>query len=856
MDAELQFHLDARTQHLIASGCSATEARGRARREFGDTLRWKEAGREARGLGWIDGLRADIGQGLRQWRRAPGFAAAAVLSIGVAIGANTAIFSLVNAVILKGLPVEDPGSLVLFGVPSEELGASFPYPLYRFLRESDEVFADVLASASMGPTIEIDGAAERVKGELVSGNYFDVLGVTSHLGRLTTLEDELAAADVIVLDYGYWQSRFGGDRAVIGRSIRLNRRPMTVIGVSAPTFHGIEPGATVSVRVPITLQAAMHGGSSRLESAQQWWLQIMGRLRPGVSHRQATDVLARQYQSFHASLPDRGDWPQRLVLLDGSQGRRTIRLRFEQPLMILSALAAVVLMLVCVNVGNLLLARATARQREMSLRLALGAARSRIIRQLLVETLLLAVTGGLLGMCLSWWGARALATLAGSPPDIGIPIDLRVLGFGLLVTLVAGLLCGLAPAWSSGKAEVNRALKIDAGQAIGGRMTGRKLLVAVQIAMSVALVVGAGLFARTLFNLRHAPFGFQTDRLALITLNPVLAGYANDVVRRFYDDLRQRVTALPGTESAALAVMPLLAGDLWGSGLTLDTGEKDDKPGPTRNAVGADYLRTVGIAIRDGRDFSDTDTLATERVAIVNEAFVRRYFPDGRALGRRIGPGGPAGAARYRIVGVTRDNKVAHVRESASPFWYVPLAQLSSVGQLTLHVRSTGAPENALADVRRVVAELDKNVPVLEAATMAQQIEDQVLAERLLAILANVFAGLAILLAWLGLYGVMSYYASLRAREVSVRMALGATARMILRLMLGQSAFVVATGLLGGVAVAWLTSRQLRSLIFELEPTDPVTLLAAIGVVLFATTIAATLPARRASRVNPAAVLR
>ena len=449
-----------------------------------------------------------------------------------------------------------------------------------------------------------------------------------------------------------------------------------------------------------------------------------------------------------------------------------------------------------------------------------------------------------------------MTLLAGAPPDFSVPLDFRVLGFASVITLLTGVLAGLAPAWASRRADLLTTLKVDTAQVARGRAAGRRFLVAAQIALSLAVVVGAGLFARTLFNLRHADLGFDGDRLALVTVNPVLAGYTKERLRPFYDDVLQRVAKLPSVEAAAFARMPLLAGDVWGSGLTLDTGEKDDAPGPTRNAIGPGFLRTLGVPLREGREFTAADTQMAEPVALVNEAFVRRYFHDAPALGRRIGPGGPNGKARYTIVGVTRDSRLAEVRAAVTPFWYVPYAQLSNVDQLILHVRATGAPEDALADVRAVVAAVDKTVPLMEAATIRQNIEDQVLAERLMMVLASAFAVLTILLAWIGLYSVMSYLTTARARELSIRMALGATPSSVLRLMLGQSAVVICGGVLGGIVLAWLGSQQVRALLFDLEPTDRVTMLGAAAVVLIVTTIAATLPARRAANTDPASSLR
>ncbi len=513
---------------------------------------------------------------------------------------------------------------------------------------------------------------------------------------------------------------------MIGRSIRLNRLPMTVIGITPASFHGIEPGALPGVRVPITLQAAMHGGGSRLESSGEWWLQIMGRLRPGVSRAQAADALDRRYSAFRAQFPWQESSPERLDVLDGSGGRPTIRRRFSLALVILTVLVAIVLALVCVNVGNLMLARSTARQREMSLRLALGAGRLRIVRQLLVEVSLLAAAGGALGLLLSGWSVGVLARLADAPAEVQIPTDFRVLAFATLVTFLTGVLSGLAPAWSSAKVDLVGALKIGTLQIAGSRTAAGSFLVAGQVALSLALLIGAGLFARTLFNLRHAGFGFQTDRLALVTMNPILAGYSKERVRVFFADVLERVTALPTVDSAAFGVMPLLDGNMWGSGLVIDNGQRDDRPGPTRNAVGPGFFRTTGLPLKEGREFTATDSASSEPVAIVNEAFVRRYLGDGSALGRRIGPGGSRGPARHTIVGVTRDSKITHVRDATIAFWYIPYAQLTNLGQLTLHVRATESPEAALRDVKAAIASIDPGVPLFQAGTMRQQIEDQV----------------------------------------------------------------------------------------------------------------------------------
>jgi predicted permease len=609
--------------------------------------------------------------------------------------------------------------------------------------------------------------------------------------------------------------------------------------------------------VPITLQAAMHGTRARLESRGSWWLQIVGRLAPGVTRAQAEDALNRRFLAFRATLSAAEGAPtSRIVALDGSRGDPTLVERFTLPLAVLTGLVAVVLALVCVNVGNLLLARATTRQVEMSLRLSMGASRARVVRQLMVEAILLAGVAGTLGLVASRLGVWVLARLADAPADFDFAVDGRVLAYAAIATGLTGLVCGLAPAWASTRVDILSALRTETSQYTRVRTTARRVLIAGQIALSLALLVGAGLFARTLFNLRHAGFGFDTSRLAVVTLNPALAGYGPDRRPGFYADVLDRVSALPAVESAAFGVIPLLDGSAWGSGVTLDTGERDEQSGPLRNAVGPGFFRTAGIPFLEGREFAATDTATNQPVAVVNEAFVRRYFGGTPAIGRRIGPAGPNGTARFTIVGVTRDNKTTRVREDLRPFWYVPYAQLDGFDELTLHVRASGSPDAALRDVRQAITAIDPRVAVSRTRTMHELIEDQVEIERLLATLAGVFAVLALFLASVGLYGAVSYLTTARTREIGVRMALGASPGAILRLVFTANVPTVVAGAIAGVAISLLAAERLRPLLFDLEPTDPATVAAAAGAVVVVTIAAAMLPARRAARMNPAAIVK
>jgi len=701
------------------------------------------------------------------------------------------------------------------------------------------------------PVVEVDGPAERASGELVSGNFFQLLGVKPHLGRLFTPDDGRTpgAHPLVVLSHGYWQRRFGGDPDVIGRSIRVNTRLMTIIGVTPPDFYGVELGFSPDLRLPIVMLLP----KARLESPQESWLQIIGRLKPGVSREAAASTLDGIYQRFYETMPP--DWPRdrRLTLLDAGHGIRRLQDRFAKPLTVLSGLAAAVLLLVCINVASLMTARAAAREREFSIRRALGAGRSRIVTQLLVEACLIAAAGGALGLQFAVWAAHALADVAlpaTTIANVDLGLDLRILAFTMGLSALVATVCGLAPAFATRRASLAGALASDSRQVVGGRARGRLALVAVQIALSFALLVGAGLFARTLANLRHADFGFQPENLMIVSFAASQAGFTQPQLRQFFDDVAGRVATLPGVQSASFAMMPLLGRGEWGSGLTLDTGEHDDRPGPGRNAIGSGFFRTIGTPIVAGREFTEADTAPAEKVAIVNESFARRYF-DGRALGRRIGRGGPDGVADFTIVGIVRDGKAAFVRETSSPMWYVPYRQLEQVGGLVLHVRTTGPSDGVTNAIRAAVASINNRVPPFGAMSMEQQIAGQLVTERLLAGLSTVFAGVAIALAALGLYGVTAYITMARTREIGLRLALGATPAGIVALILRETVVVTVLGLGAGVLLAALTVESLRPLLFGIDPVDTTVMVFSAVAVALVTTTAAWLPARNAMRVSP-----
>jgi predicted permease len=827
--------------------------------------------------GLIDRVRIELRDAWRGLRRAPAFAAVAILSIAIGIGACTAVFGLVNAVLLRLAPVRDPHALVLASRAAETRGlaTSYSYPAYLALQGAASL-EGLAAHGGVTANVETDaGAAERASVGMVSGSFFDLLGVRAYRGRLLTPDDDRTPGGhpVVVLGHGYWQRRFGGEPGVVGRTIRVNGQPLTVVGVTPPAFNGLEAGAGPDLRVPLAMQAQVMASASRLTDARETWLIIVGRLKPGVSRSAAESELAARYDAFLAAqrrLTDAapaGPAP-RLTLIDGSRGQPSLQRRFARPLAILGGLAAAVLLLVCLNVANLAIARTLTRRRELAVRLALGGSRARVAGQLLVEAALVATIGTALGLVLARVLAQALARVAASATGgipLAVPMDARVLLVAALLGIGVAIACGVAPgllARRMGAAGYRFSQRLEIA---GGRLTGRRLLVAAQIALSLALLTGAGLFARTLANLRGLDAGIDADRLLQARVDPTLMRADRPRLHRFYEELTGRLASVPGVESAAAAAIPRLSRSNWDSGVLLDTGARDEATGAERNAVTPGYFRTVGAQFVEGREPTAADVRSGRKVAVVNEAFARRYF-DGRALGRRIGLTGAGATADVTIVGVVRDGKYVDLREPATPVWYVPYAQLEiagtsdtaeriRLGVTTLYVRATGDPSALAGEVTRTIAALDPRVTVSGVRATSGQIDDLLVLERVLAALASAFAAVAVFLAALGLYGVMAYDTTARTREIGVRLALGATPGGVLGLVLRQAAVLIGLGLALGVAPAVLVVRSAKTLLFGLEPADPVVPVTAAAIVVAATALAAYVPARRAARVDPAIAL-
>jgi predicted permease len=884
MSEEMRFHLESRVEDLIRSGMSRPEAERRARLEFGGVESYKEDCRQARGLRFVDELRADLRITLRQMRRAPGFTAVTVLILAVGIGANTAMFSLVDTVLLKMLPVRNPEqlrSLQWTGrrdgfvhsydgsnsrtATGETVGTSFAYPVFQYLRER----SDILDLFGFGGStnqlnLSIRGRAELARGLVVSGNFFQVLGVDAALGRTMTPEDDRAAGlgSVAVLSYGFWERAFGGDPGALGQTVAVNGTPFVIIGVTPKAFTGLDPGAPVDVMVPIAMQAAAYASPSQLENPRAWWFRVMGRLKPGADEGQArtrTEFLLQQ--AIAAQPPDEEYLPPRLALLAGGRGLESLRNNFRKPLLVLMAVTGLVLLIVCANVGGLLLTRAAARRKEIGTRLALGAGRARLVRQLLTESLVLAALGGGAGVALAFALRNflpELLTRAYGPVMLDMSLDARMLLFSTAACLLAGIGFGLAPALRATHVDLVPMLKQGSGPAgaPSRNRTGRPLVV-VQVSLSLVLLAGAGFFVRTVANLRSETLGFRPESLLLFQLNATLNGYEDERLLDFYEQVLHAVEAVPGVRSASVSRHGLVSGSLTGDNVHVP-GFRPRQPndsGAYIHYVAPKYFETMGIPMLAGRDIEWHDRQGAPRVAAVNEAFVRQFFEGSNPVGRLVGFGRGDPSDTAAVIALVGDAKYSDLRGPAPPTVYLPFRQHSQ-HSMTFAVRAAGDPESLVAALRKAVEGVDANVPLFGIRTQVEQVGQAIQQERLFAHLLVAFGLLALFLACLGLYGTLAFAVSGRIPEIGLRMALGAQRRDVSAMILKGSLVPVGVGLGIGLAAAALSTRLIESMLFGVEPNDPLTLAAAAMILTASAGLAAWLPARRAARVDPMKALR
>jgi len=816
----------------------------------------------------------DIRYGLRMLARSSGFTIVVVLILAVGIGANTAIFSFVDDLLLRPLPVERPHELVTVVTPMDHGGVNtgFNYPLYVDYRDQSRVFAGLIAYSNLTVSLRLGDAAEQVNAMIVSGNYFSVLGVNAALGRTFLPEEDRTPAThpVAVVSHRFWWRRFGADPSVVGKEVRLNGHPFTIIGVTPSEFYGTIVGFRPDLYVPMMTQPwvmpVLDPRHNPLQSRTFVWLNLLGRLKPGVSREQAQAamrVLAAQIEKVAPMNTD-----PNVLLQDGSRGHGHGVKELRLPLVLLMAMVGLVLLVACANIANLLLARAMARQKEIVVRLAVGASRGRVIRQLLSESLLLAVIGGGCGLLVAIWVSHALVTAVpvNFPVHLEPSLDARVLLFALVVSLATGVVFGLAPAWQASRPDLVPALKEGAVviEVLRRRWNLRNLLVIGQVALSLMVLVCAGLCGRSLGKLQAIELGFEPTRVLVVSVDVGLANYDDARGRRFFADLSERVATLPGVEAVSLTeFLPL--GGRGGKHGVVRIENYEIPPGQTVNwnfsIVSPDYFRTLRMPLLRGRDFTEQDAREAPKVIIINEALAQRYWPNQDPVGKRVWLYTSDKDARDQnmreVVGVVKDGKFRELREAQRFMMYWPLAQSPfSVSESYLLVRTTGDPKALLSAVREVVRSLDPDLPVLDIFPLAEQKSRLLAPQRMVAVLLGAFGLLGLLLAAAGIYGVMAYAVSQRTREIGIRMALGAETCDVLGLVLRHALLLVLIGVAIGSAAALVFARLLRSFLYEVSPGDPVSFIGTATALSAVALLASYIPARRAAKVDPMVALR
>jgi macrolide transport system ATP-binding/permease protein len=870
---EMRFHIELRVEENVDRGMTPEDARREAERQFGRFSCIREQGYEVRGGRWLEATWQDLRYGARMLLRAPGFTVAAVCSLALGIGANTAIFSLVDKVIIRKLPVEEPDRLVVVSASSGRgLSTVFTYPDFADYRAGNQVFEGLVCYTQRALTLSERGQAERVQGMIVSGNYFTALRVQPALGRSFLPEEDRTRGThpVVVLSYGLWQRRFGADPALVGKAINLNGCHFTVVGIASPEFTGTVPGSAPDVYVPIMMQGQvspswkmdpLFGPRSRNLS----WLEVLGRLKPGVSREQAAAAMTTLGSQIARANPNPDGSPRfepKFVLEDGSRGDTYLLRDLRFPLQMLMATVGLILLIACANVANLLLARAGARHKEIAVRLAVGAGRARLIRQLLTESMLLSTLGGIAGLALA--ASISGLVISYTPPNtfstltLDNQLDLRVLGFTLAISLLTGILFGLVPALSASRLDIISALK-DESMLLGKsvrRLSLRNLLVAGQVALSLIVLVGASLCVRSLQKLQAIDAGFDPARVLVMSADVSLSGYNNERGLRFYSELLERIKILRGVEAVSLGALVPLGG---GVGSILKAEGYIPKSGEDLssdfNIVGPDYFVMMRIRLLHGREFSQTDTTTAPQVVIINETAARRFWPDQSPIGRRLILGRAPDEEVREIVGVVKDSKYRRLNEESRPAMYVPFAQ-DYRANMALHIRTVGEPGAMLAAVRREVQALDASLPLYNIKTLEEQKSGSLYTSRMAATLLTVFGLLALSLAAVGLYGVMTYAVNRRRREIGIRLALGAQGHDVLRQVLVEGMTIVTIGLALGLGGAVAMTRLVEGFLYGVTVTDPVSFAGAALLLVSVALLANYLPARRASRTDPMAALR
>ena len=1005
LDQDIRDHIEKETQDNIERGMPPEEARYAAVRKFGNVTRVKEETREVWSFVWVEQLWQDIRYGLRMLTKSPGFAAVAILTLALGIGANTAIFSLIDAVMLRSLPVENPSQLVLLkwgarNAPNihgyhtsgdcpmnvmpgaaNPYGCSFSEPMFREIAQTN-VFAATTAFANSGRlNLTGNGPATVTNGQLVSGDFFRTMGLKAAAGRLfDAADDKPSAAPVAVLNYGYWQSAFGGSRDVIGRTLELNNVPFTIIGVVEQRFTGITPGSDYDVWLPLSDGQRITDPMfwrNRSSDVGDWWLTIIGRLKPETPVAQAQAAVSGLFRNemLHGAVPlfhggesamrtgasagrgvvsnrtfqgampppaggngpasaralvqqapgspvqarreagsapmpqsagnrpiimpapqeatlagphpsEMGSEPKTLssaadnpqvTLVPAQSGLTGARTQYSNPLYVLMLAVGIILLIACANVAGLMLARAAARQKEMAVRLALGAGRARVVRQLLTESVMLSVLGGALGILFAYWAAHAIISFVSSnqtrPLGFATGVDLRVLGFTVTITLLTGILFGIAPTFRSVRVNLTPALKDGEGSSASSGHVGRKwfsignALVVAQVALAIVVLVGAGLLVRTLQNLRSIDVGFDSHNILVFGIDPTLIGYKGPQVDAFYRDLQERLAETPGVKSASYSVLPLLSDRLGIMGFHWPGTPQDQRSDADALAVGPNFFATMHIPFLAGRDFNASDYMVSaansgmiptsaRTAVIVNQAFVQKYLGKENPLGKQFGEADAAenhpALSGYEIIGVVRDAKYNSLRREIHAMIYTP----QSAGGASFELRTAADPQALLPAIREVVAQVNTNLPLFDVKTESEQIDRLLFQERLVARLSGFFGLLALVLACVGLYGLLSFEVSRRTREIGIRMALGAQSESVLKLVLRQGIVLAIVGAAVGIGVALGVTRYLSAMLYDVHANDPLTIIAVAVLLTLVALAACYIPARRATRVDPLVALR
>jgi predicted permease len=890
LDRELQYHIDRRVTDLMHSGLSEPKARRLAAMELGGATQVREEVRDIWLSRWLRDFVFDLRFSARSFLRSPSFTATAVLSLALGIGATTALYSLIDQIVLRVLPVDHPERLVLIDwigfQNAETFGTSnlMSYPICQDLQQQKEFFDGVFCRAVTTISVSTGGEPRLTAAELVSGTYFSVLGASPALGRLLTIDDDHApgSSPVVVLSYDFWKKQFGGAQDIVGRKVLVNQHPMTVVGVAAPTFHGIDVGEVPSLWIPAVMSAQAIPGFETMLDRRTRWVQILGRLKQNVALAQAQTGLqpwfkamldedARRTNISRTSAEQRREFlASTLALTPAPQGHSVLPQDLSRPLWVLFVATAVLLALACLNVAGLFLARGSARHREISTRLALGASRGRIGRQLLADSLLLTFVGGLLGVGMAPVAVRALIAFLpreAAANDLHASVDTRLLLFATLVSLAASMLAGFAPALQAGRKSLDSSLRERGGTPSGG-LALRRAIVTAQIAFTLILVIAAGLFVRTLSGLLVKGPGFDTSSLISFGIKPALNGYSgaeeSGLIRRITEGLRDSSSI----QALATARVQLLLGGAWSNSLTIQARERYVTDREVQmNAVTPGFFATLGARIVAGRDFNEHDALNVEavhqslpanesgqRTVIVNEAFVKRYFGGRNPLGARVAMGSrPDAKPDTEIIGVVENISYRSVREQWEQAYFPIGTELSGSN---FYVRFRGSPESAFRSIRAILRNADPTLPITYFRTLDEQIDRSLNTERMLAELSSSFGTLALLLSLVGLYGVMSFVVNQRTREFGIRLALGATRVSTIWLVLRDALVMIAAGTAIALPCVWALGRLVQSQLYDVKPTDPVTIFAATLVLCSTALGAALIPARRAAAVSPTDALR